>query len=72
MIICHCEGVTHLAILEAVTEGARTVAAVGRACGAGTRCGGCRAAIHELVESVPLAEPRFASCPAVTLARARA
>ena len=36
-------------IRECVDRGARSVEEVGRACGAGTACGGCRPTIRALV-----------------------
>jgi bacterioferritin-associated ferredoxin len=69
MIVCHCQAVSHRRVLEVVREGARTPAEVGRACGAGTRCGGCLAAVCELIaegrgeqkaDVMPPAMPAFA------------
>ena len=51
MLICHCKLVNDRRIRDAVIAGARTVGQVGRACGAGTCCGGCVPAVAELVES---------------------
>ena len=48
-IICHCEAVRERAIVKAVHRGATTVDEVGAACGAGTGCQGCHAAIDELI-----------------------
>lgn len=50
MLICHCRSVTDHQIREATNSGAKTVAQVGRICGAGTRCGGCAPAVLEIVE----------------------
>lgn len=41
MIVCHCEVVNDTAIKSAVDEGARTLAEVCRATGAGRDCGTC-------------------------------
>jgi bacterioferritin-associated ferredoxin len=49
MIVCHCQAVSHRRVLEVVRDGARTAAEVGRACGAGTRCGGCVETVCELI-----------------------
>lgn len=49
MYLCHCRGVTDGAIRAAVARGARDVATVGARCNAGTKCGGCLAAIQELL-----------------------
>ena len=40
-------------IRECVERGARSVEDVGRACQAGTGCGGCRPTIHALVAGEP-------------------
>ncbi len=50
MLICHCERVNDRRIREVVEAGAKTVGQVGRACRAGTCCGGCARAIAEIVE----------------------
>ena len=49
MRVCHCHGVTDRAIRRCVQEGAVTPRAVGRTCGAGTSCGGCRPLIEKVV-----------------------
>ena len=51
MLICHCNGVNDRKIRHAVREGADTPDEVGRACGAGTCCGGCSDAIRELIHA---------------------
>ena len=48
-LICHCEGVRDRTIVKAVQRGASTLQEVQAACGAATRCGGCEAAVRELV-----------------------
>lgn len=50
MVVCHCRGVTDRAIRRAVREGACSRPAVARACAAGQGCGGCGAAIDEILE----------------------
>ena len=49
MIICHCLRVNDRVIRSAVREGAKNREQVVRACGAGGGCGGCAAAIEEIV-----------------------
>jgi bacterioferritin-associated ferredoxin len=49
LIVCHCYGVSDRAIRRAVRSGAVTADLVARACGAGTGCGGCRGAVHEIL-----------------------
>ena len=41
MIVCHCKVVNDRAVTRASTTGARTVAQVCRATGAGRDCGSC-------------------------------
>ncbi len=50
MLVCHCKRVSSRVIRECVQEGAHDANAVGRACGAGTGCGGCRPLVLALVE----------------------
>ena len=49
MIVCHCHRVSDRQIRKCAQEGARTVSEVGRACGAGAGCGGCRPEISEIL-----------------------
>lgn len=49
MIVCHCKGVSDRGVKRAVREGAVCVNGVGRACGAGTGCGGCHGTIEEIL-----------------------
>jgi bacterioferritin-associated ferredoxin len=44
--ICLCEAITSGTIERAIDEGARSVAEVAEACGAGTVCGRCK---HNIV-----------------------
>lgn len=50
MIVCLCQGVRCNEVRRAIRAGARTVEAVGEACGAGTDCGGCRGVIDDFLE----------------------
>ena len=50
MLVCHCKRVRDREIRAAIERGARTRRDVGKACGAGTGCGGCSPAIDELLE----------------------
>jgi len=74
LLVCHCHEVGDKTVRKCIREGARTVAEVGAACGAGTECGGCRPAIHELVSALVMprvaerfecadAEPALAASP---------
>jgi bacterioferritin-associated ferredoxin len=47
--VCHCMGVKDEAVSTAVANGARTIEDLQRACGAGSDCGGCHAALAELL-----------------------
>ncbi len=64
MIVCHCQKVNHRRILEVIGQGARSVEEVGRACGAGTGCGGCRPAIELLIRQATGSEPVASQEPA--------
>ena len=50
MLLCHCKGVNDAVISCAISCGAHTADAVADACGAGSRCGGCRPAIDALLD----------------------
>ncbi|OYX61691.1 MAG: nitrate reductase [Novosphingobium sp. 32-60-15] len=50
-MVCICHGIGEKQILAAVHDGAGTVAAVGKACAAGTNCGSCRPAIARLLRA---------------------
>jgi bacterioferritin-associated ferredoxin len=49
MIVCLCRAVSDRAVRAAIAGGASSVEEVGRACRAGTGCGGCRPQIAELL-----------------------
>jgi bacterioferritin-associated ferredoxin len=51
MIVCHCHCVSDREIRSCAREGARDLADVGRACGAGTGCGGCRPEIASILDT---------------------
>ncbi len=51
MIVCHCRGTSDREIRRAVRSGAATLPEVARACGAGSACGGCVEAVHEVMAS---------------------
>jgi bacterioferritin-associated ferredoxin len=50
VILCICQAVTDSQVDSAIREGARTLAEVGQACGAGMGCGCCRGAIARRIE----------------------
>ena len=49
MIVCHCKVVSDRAVHEALSDGARTVAAVCRTTGAAQDCGSCIFTVKALV-----------------------
>jgi bacterioferritin-associated ferredoxin len=51
MIVCHCFCVSDREIRSCARAGARDLSEVGRACGAGTGCGGCRPEISSILEA---------------------
>lgn len=75
MLVCHCHGVTDRTIRQQVREGAATPAQVTRRCRAGSRCGGCKPVIRELVDEeltvgiAARAETHLVVVPARELAR---
>ena len=49
MLICSCKAVSARTVRAAIVDGADSIEAVGRRCGAGTDCGGCHLLIEELL-----------------------
>ncbi len=49
MILCQCKGVTDAAIKKLIEEGASTLQAIVKTCGAGRRCPPCRAEICSML-----------------------
>lgn len=52
MVVCHCRAVNDAAIRAEIEQGALTTDEVAARCGAGSRCGGCRDTIDELVDEL--------------------
>ena len=50
MVLCICQAVTDREVDAAIVQGARSVAAVRRACGASNGCGCCVTAIERRIE----------------------
>jgi assimilatory nitrate reductase catalytic subunit len=48
-LVCSCFGVRRNAVAAAIADGSCSVESVGRATGAGTNCGSCRAEIRQLI-----------------------
>jgi bacterioferritin-associated ferredoxin len=65
LLVCHCARVCDRTIRDCLDRGARSIEDVGRACGAGTVCGGCRPTIGALVAGEP------ADAGVISLGRAR-
>jgi bacterioferritin-associated ferredoxin len=72
MILCICKSVSEREIEAAVRSGARTLAAIGDHCGAGTDCGMCHEAIEERLEGSCASCPRARDCHATPPALASA
>ena len=49
MLLCHCRAVSDREIRTAIACGARCPDEVSEACGAGSGCGGCLAAVEDLL-----------------------
>lgn len=60
MIVCHCFGVSDREIRRCARDGARSLNEVGRACAAGTGCGGCRPEIAGILDSERAREEKSA------------
>jgi bacterioferritin-associated ferredoxin len=70
VIVCLCRNVSDRAVARAIQGGARTVAEVAGATGAGTSCGGCHGTIEAmLARGVPCSSPPCAGCPRASGAR---
>jgi bacterioferritin-associated ferredoxin len=50
MYVCCCRAVTDREVARVIDEGAGSVDAVTRACGAGGDCGACRGMIEDMIE----------------------
>lgn len=56
MIVCVCRAVSDRTVKACAAAGARTVTAVGEACGAGTGCGTCHLTIARVLHEVHASE----------------
>ena len=54
MFVCSCTGVTDRTVRACVIAGASTVDEVAGRCGAGSRCGGCRPVVEDLLAEVTI------------------
>jgi bacterioferritin-associated ferredoxin len=59
MILCQCKGVTDAAIKKLIEEGASTLQAIVKTCGAGRRCPPCRAEICSMLLCRDTASTRY-------------
>ena len=58
MIVCHCQVVNDRTVTDSILAGARTLAGVCRATGAGKDCGGCVFSLKRLLcEHGPIGSP---------------
>lgn len=72
MLVCHCFAIRECEVRDVVARGARSAHEVARACRAGSRCGGCRPLIEELLASpAPARFPVQPSAPGATGAEPR-
>jgi bacterioferritin-associated ferredoxin len=51
LVICHCERVNDRTIRKLIRDAEVTIDDVIATCGAGGRCGGCRASIEQLLDA---------------------
>jgi bacterioferritin-associated ferredoxin len=49
LIVCHCRQLTDSQLRREIREGASSLDALERACGAGLECGGCRPELSRLI-----------------------
>ena len=52
MLVCHCHRISDRTVTLCVRGGASSADDVGRSCGAGTACGGCKPAIEAIVRGL--------------------
>jgi bacterioferritin-associated ferredoxin len=65
LLVCHCQRICDRTIRASIQEGARSIKEVGKACGAGRGCGGCRPTIAELL--VEERRPDASACSALVV-----
>jgi len=66
LLVCHCHRICDRTIRASIQQGACSIKEVGKACGAGRGCGGCRPTIAELL--VEERKPDTSACsPLVVL-----
>lgn len=67
MLVCHCAVVNDAAVTRAIDDGARTVAEITAACGAGGGCGGCRPTLCRLLGGHEAGACGAPECPLAAL-----
>ncbi len=67
MIVCQCNGVSDQEIRRVVREGACSVSAVARECGAGACCGGCHEGVREIIGQTAAVGATLADAPVLGL-----
>ncbi len=63
MLVCLCKGVSCSVVRREIAAGARTVAAIGERCGAGTDCGGCHGELEAMLEQASAARALTSAPP---------
>lgn len=59
MIACHCHVVSDRTVMDAVATGAASIEAIGDACAAGSRCGGCHPVLDTLLSAARAVDEAF-------------
>lgn len=67
-IVCQCERVRERTIVKAIRAGASDPEAIGRSCGAATRCGGCLPTVIELIDAHGPVPVTTSPCPPPVIA----
>lgn len=58
MLVCHCERVHCRDIRSCVDAGDEDVKSIEKRCGAGSKCGGCRPLIEDIIRVELLQRPK--------------
>lgn len=54
MVVCHCRAVNDTRIRAEIERGAEDADDLAERCGVGSRCGGCRSVVEELLDEFGL------------------
>jgi len=71
MLVCHCKAVSEREVRSHASSGARTVNEVGKRCGAGRVCGGCRPVIAEILSERAAGASQGSAAHGVVLAASK-